>query len=181
MIMSKPKYPIRMVLIIDFVTTYYVNMVRMVEVSYKIVNLLHNNTRIVSFIYRPLVSDRIPRCIDEVYEPASGYMELDNGEFFRQFNTIITRGHSNKEFIKQFCDARTNVIDIIDDVLPLSDFAADVHPRWTRLTQQKIFEWQDPSMCPRSRCRNVHENGCRESCSFKNVKCIIDWLNAPVF
>lgn len=179
--MCRRTIPVTTVLIIDFVTDYYVNSTRLVEVSFKIADLLNNNTRIDSFVYRPHVCRRAPKTMDDVYEPMSGYGLLENGAFFRHFAVIITRGRSNKTFIKQFCDVDTMVVDIVEDDIPKFLFAASIHHRNTRLTHEEINAWRDPSRCPRSTCRNKHVDGARESCSFKNVKCMINWLNNPIF
>lgn len=176
------KLRVNTVLIIDFVTDYFVCNSRKVEVSYKIVNMLNNNTRIVSFVYYPKSDLYYPKSLDDIYQPSSGYALLTNGHFFREFPVIITRGYANKNFIKQFVDDQnTTVFDILSDIIPTSQFIYQMHPRPWRLTQSIMMAWQDSSRCKASVCRNVHYNGFRENCSFKNVKCMLDWLNNPIF
>lgn len=172
-----------LVLIIDFFPGYIVSRhyrsvksSRFVEYSYKAVNLSSvNNTRIVSGIYQAnngMHPDTPWMTCDDIYEPLTGYYDVfDNGEFFRKFDIIITRGYWNKLFISQFCDKTTIIYDIFNDKLP------DFHRRNTRLTPMEMYNWQDPSRCPRSKCRNNHGG----ECTFKNVKCIINWLNDPIF
>lgn len=140
------------------------------EVSYKIVDF-NKPSRIMSFTYYSLYSDTGNQSINERRHAYSNYWFWN---FFSSAPVVITTGNANKHFIKQFV---SNVYDIYEDDIQDIPLARQIRGRRCKLTPNSVNEWKNPSMCPASKCRYRHTG----YCTFKNLQCMIEWMNDPIF
>lgn len=132
------------------------------EITYKIVDF-RTCTRIKSFVY---TASRTGADSNNVHEWFS--------RFFASVPVIITIGTHNKHFIGQYA---YNVYDLFTDDIGDVVFPRRLHTRRYPLTPHMVYSWNNPSKCPASTCRYSHTG----NCSFKNVQCMIEWLNDPIF
>lgn len=187
------------VLVIDFVCDASINGKQMLEVSYKHCKF-DSPTRIVSFTYKNCGNNM--NADDIVHNNYLAYKPIRNGynykysidwfvSFFSNYKVIFTRGVENKNFIMRLIHKNLKhkiaVFDLLTDNLNYVKigmanirllYKYQIHTLPFQITDEYIKNWKDSSMCPYSRCRNNHDS---YTCSFNNMKCMLNWLNGTIF